>query len=38
MAYIITFQDGTKERMIIRHKADLRYLIEVKRIVGYKRA
>lgn len=37
MAYIITHIDGTEERKVIRYQADLRYLIEKKQIVGYRR-
>lgn len=37
MSYIIKFRDGSEEKRTIKHRSELRYLIEVLQIIGYQK-
>lgn len=37
MSYIIKFRDGSEEKRMIKCHSELRYLIEVLKIIGYQK-
>lgn len=37
MSYLIKYIDGNEEKKVIKTQSELRYLIEVLKIIGYKR-